>query len=191
MEKKKVIAIISAAVLSAALITGCSGNKSNGSAADAPTSASSSQASSTQSRTDNGSTNMANPFTECENIEEASKIAGFRFEIPEASQYTVTASNNLIDVQVQDGDNASISYRKCSDLSYAKYYESIIDGCEYKASDDERLAKLESTALGINNDGNVQTAYFSDNKYAYSIHWDNAVSVDKAINSILLIWMMN
>ena len=55
---------------------------------------------------------MPNPFTECKTIEEAEKISGVKFAVPEYSQSTILACEGMIEIQIAKDEFHNIAIRK-------------------------------------------------------------------------------
>ena len=58
---------------------------------------------------------MPNPFTECKSVEEAQKIAGVNFAVPEYSQSRIYASKGMIEIQIAKDEIHTITIRKSAD----------------------------------------------------------------------------
>ena len=58
---------------------------------------------------------MPNPFTECKTIEEAQKISGIKFAVPEYSQSTILAYKGMIEIQIAKDEIHTIAIRKSAD----------------------------------------------------------------------------
>ena len=55
---------------------------------------------------------MPNPFTECKTIEEAQRISGIKFAVPEYSQSTILAYKGMIEIQIAKDEIHTIAIRK-------------------------------------------------------------------------------
>lgn len=134
--------------------------------------------------------NMCNPFTDCGySYEKAQKIAGFEFVMKEFSNYSIQAKNDMIEVWVKQHDDKGVTYRKCSDLSYAQGYESVIDDLEYSTSNCA-YNPYPNAMFGMK-DSKVHNVYFSDGEFSYSIHWDEPVDFQTAIEAMGPIFVLN
>lgn len=108
MKKNRVIAIIAAAVITASVATTvcftCSAmsNSTPGTYA-------------TLSEHVGIIDGMPCPFTECKSIEEAQKISGINFVVPEYSQSSIYAYDNMIEIQIAKDEIHTITLRKSND----------------------------------------------------------------------------
>ena len=55
---------------------------------------------------------MPTPFTECKTIEEAQRISGIKFAVPEYSQSTILAYKGMIEIQIAKDEIHTIAIRK-------------------------------------------------------------------------------
>lgn len=55
---------------------------------------------------------MPNPFTECKTIEEAQRISGIKFAVPEYSESTILAYKGMIEIQIAKDEIHTITIRK-------------------------------------------------------------------------------
>lgn len=55
---------------------------------------------------------MPTPFTECKTIEEAQRISGIKFAVPEYSQSTILAYKGMIEIQIAKDEIHTITIRK-------------------------------------------------------------------------------
>ena len=58
---------------------------------------------------------MPNPFTECRTVEEAEKIAGINFTVPEYSQSSIYAIKGMVEIQIPKDEIHKITIRKSAD----------------------------------------------------------------------------
>lgn len=58
---------------------------------------------------------MPNPFTECKTIEEAQRISGIKFAVPEYSNSTILAYKGMIEIQIAKDEIHTIAIRKSAD----------------------------------------------------------------------------
>lgn len=58
---------------------------------------------------------MPTPFTECKTIEEAQRISGIKFAVPEYSQSTILAYKGMIELQIAKDEIHTIAIRKSAD----------------------------------------------------------------------------
>ena len=110
--KNRVIATITAAVVTASIaatvcITGSALTNSKASTPDtAKTSA---------SEHIDYIDGMPTPFTECKTIEEAQRISGIKFAVPEYSESTILAYKGMIEIQIAKDEIHTIAIRKSAD----------------------------------------------------------------------------
>ena len=107
--KNRVIAIITTAVVTASIaatvcIT-CSALKS-------PSTSTPDTAKTSASEHIDYIDGMPNPFTECKTIEEAQRISGIKFAVPEYSQSTILAYKGMIEIQIAKDEIHTITIRK-------------------------------------------------------------------------------
>ncbi|MGN0503016.1 MAG: hypothetical protein ACI4HN_08830 [Ruminococcus sp.] len=156
--KNRVIATITAAVITASIATTvcitCSAlNNSNTSTPDT----SKTSASEHIDYIDG----MPNPFTECKTIEEAQKISGVRFAVPEYSQSTILAYKGMIEIQIAKDEIHTITIRK-----------SAAEGDNTGLFGDYQLKKINigdcEVTLKMEN-GKIYAAYFTGEDGTISI----------------------
>ncbi|MGN1432348.1 MAG: hypothetical protein ACI4XI_01480, partial [Ruminococcus sp.] len=165
--KNRVIAIITTAVITASIaatvcITCSALNNSNTSTPDtAKTSA---------SEHIDYIDGMPNPFTECKTIEEAQKISGIRFAVPEYSQSTILAYKGMIEIQIAKDEIHTITIRK-----------SAAEGDNTGLFGDYEIKKIKigncEVTLKIEN-GKIYAAYFTGDDGTYSITCDDPLEAD-------------
>ena len=107
--KNRVIAIITTAVVTASIaatvcIT-CSALKS-------PSTSTPDTAKTSASEHIDYIDGMPTPFTECKTIEEAQRISGIKFAVPEYSQSTILAYKGMIEIQIAKDEIHTIAIRK-------------------------------------------------------------------------------
>lgn len=107
--KNRVIAIITTAVITASIATTVciTGSALTNSKASTPDTAKTSA-----SEHIDYIDGMPNPFTECKTIEEAQKISGVKFAVPEYSQSTILAYKGMIEIQIAKDEIHTIAIRK-------------------------------------------------------------------------------
>ena len=110
--KNRVIAIITTAVVTASIaatvcIT-CSALKS-------PSTSTPDTAKTSASEHIDYIDGMPTPFTECKTIEEAQRISGIKFAVPEYSQSTILAYKGMIEIQIAKDEIHTIAIRKSAD----------------------------------------------------------------------------
>lgn len=110
--KNRVIAIITTAVITASIattvcITGSALTNSKASTPDTTKTSASEHIDYIDG--------MPNPFTECKTIEEAQKISGVKFAVPEYSQSTIIASKGMIEIQIAKDEIHTIVIRKSAE----------------------------------------------------------------------------
>ena len=159
--KNRVIAIITTAVVTASIATTvcitCSALTS--SKASTPDTAKTS-ASEHIDYTDG----MPNPFTECKTIEEAQRISGIKFAVPEYSQSTILAYKGMIEIQIAKDEIHTIAIRK-----------SAAEGDNTGLFGDYQLKKINigdcEVTLKTEN-GKIYAAYFTAEDGTISISCD-------------------
>lgn len=109
--KNRVIAIITTAVVTASIgatvcITGSALTNSKTSTPDTP------KISASEHIDFDG---MPCPYTECNSIEEAQKISGVKFAVPEYSQSTILAYKGMIEIQIAKDEIHTIIIRKTAE----------------------------------------------------------------------------
>lgn len=156
MKKRIVMLTLTGAAMAFAL-TGCG-------AKETPTE-------STTSATEEGDTDttqMPNPWTDCETLEEAETNAGFSMQAPNTiGEYSATIIQNLDQEIIQvyyekDGSDTVILIRKgtgSDDISG--------DYNEYTEIKDVQLGDVQATEKG--NDGTVRLATWTADEYSYSV----------------------
>lgn len=115
---------------------------------------------------DGENTQIANPWVDCASMEDAVKIAGFTFEVPEQidgypNQAIQAIENDIIQVVYDDGAN-SIYIRKgvgTEDISG--------DYNEYEQSDEVSIGEFQVTEKG--NDGKIHVAIWNDGDYSFCV----------------------
>ncbi|MGN0491941.1 hypothetical protein [Ruminococcus sp.] len=107
--KNRVIAIITTAVITASIATTVciTGSALTNSKASTPDTA---KTSATEHI--DYIDGMPTPFTECKTIEEAQKISGVKFAVPEYSQSTILAYKGMIEIQIAKDEIHTIAIRK-------------------------------------------------------------------------------
>ena len=156
-KQNKLLTLALCAALTCSLAA-CGGNSGN-------TSQKTDQKASTSAVSD-ASTQIANPFVVCKNLDEAAKVAGFSMTVPEAVKgYTLdeisAMQKNMIQVIYQNGD-ATLYLRKgpgSEDISgdYIQYPE------EKAVQVGERAVTLKGK------DGKVMVAIWNGDGYAYAV----------------------
>lgn len=107
--KNRVIAIITTAVVTASIATTvcftCSALKS-------PSTSTPDTAKTSASEHIDYIDGMPTPFTECKTIEEAQRISGIKFAVPEYSESTILAYKGMIEIQIAKDEIHTIAIRK-------------------------------------------------------------------------------
>lgn len=118
------------------------------------------------------STQIPNPFVDCETLEGAEQIAGFEITLPETmpegfnQNAILVIENDLIEVIYNNNEDDKIYIRK------AKGNEDISgDYNEYKEQNTIKVGNLDVTTKG--NDGMISVAIWNDGDYAYAIGVSN------------------
>lgn len=119
-------------------------------------------------KSESNSTQLANPFTDCETKEAAEELAGFKLELPdevdgaENRSFRVSAEAKLIEVIYQNGDKNTVCVRKAEgsgDISG--------DFNSYSESDTVTINDIEVSVKG--DSGKISLATWTDNGYTYSV----------------------
>lgn len=96
---------------------------------------------------------MPTPFTECKTIEEAQRISGIKFAVPEYSQSTILAYKGMIEIQIAKDEIHTIAIRK-----------SAVEGDNTGLFGDYQLKKINigdcEVTLKTEN-GKIYAAYFT------------------------------
>ena len=107
---------------------------------------------------------MPNPFTECKTIEEAQRISGIKFAVPEYSQSTILAYKGMIEIQIAKDEIHTIAIRK-----------SAAEGDNTGLFGDYQLKKINigdcEVTLKTEN-GKIYAAYFTAEDGTISISCD-------------------
>ena len=107
---------------------------------------------------------MPNPFTECKTIEEAQRISGIKFAVPEYSQSTILAYKGMIEIQIAKDEIHTIAIRK-----------SAAEGDNTGLFGDYQLKKINigdcEVTLKTEN-GKIYAAYFTGEDGTISIGCD-------------------
>ena len=112
------------------------------------------------------STQIANPFVVCKNLDEAAKVAGFSMTVPEAVKgYTLdeisAVQKNMIQVIYQNGD-ATLSLRKGAGSE-------DISG-DYNQYPEEKTVQVGERSVTMKGkDGKVKVAIWNGDGYAYAV----------------------
>ncbi|MDD6488969.1 MAG: hypothetical protein PUG48_04030 [Clostridia bacterium] len=166
--KNRVIAIITAAVVTASIATTvcitCSAltNSKTSTPDTAKTSA---------SEYIDYTDGMPTPFTECKTIEDAQKISGVRFEVPEYSQSTILAYKGMIEIQIAKDEFHIIAIRK-----------SAVKGDNTGLFGDYEIKKINigdcKVTLKMEN-GKIYAAYFTVEDGTISIGCDEELKLSE------------
>lgn len=131
-------------------------------------------------------TQISNPWTECNSIEEAVTNAGFAFEVPtEIGEYGITYIQNLgdkiIEVTYQKADDSDteISIRKCAGTEDVSGDYNV-----YTESKQVSIGEYEVTEKGNNGSVSLITWTFGNFFYAVSVPEISAEEVDSFIQLI-------
>ena len=120
------------------------------------------------------STGMANPFIECNSLEEAAKIAQVSIKLPGYSQCTIYAvKNSFVEVQYPLNETSNITIRKSAgeeDIS------GVYDGKEMQ------LHSTDGVDVNVRlKDGKFISAYFTGDDGTYSITCDEPLEANEII----------
>ena len=159
--KKRIVMLTLTGAAMVFVMTGC-GAKEN--AAEPTTSVTEE----TATETDTETTQIPNPWTDCESMEEAEEKAGFSMEVPDAiNDYSMGLIQNLDQEIIQvfyfkDGSDDSILIRKgtgADDISG--------DYNEYTETKEVQIDDVQVTEKG--NDGTVSLTTWTTEDYTYSV----------------------
>lgn len=138
----------------------------------------------TISKSEEDSTQIPNPFTEYESVDEAKKALDFDAKLPSyipagyEFDYTSTMGKSFIQVSYKNGDNKILirTAKEEGDISG--------DSNVYKNEETVRIGEFSVKVRG--NDG-VSCATWNDGEYAYSVYADKGLDIaeiEKIIGSI-------
>ena len=179
MKSKKWMALVLCAVLALSLVAcGTSGNNTQNDTTDDTTSSTTDDTNSTDSTdsgttdtstdTADGSTEIANPFVDCETLEEAGELAGFDISVPDEidggyTQGTIQAvENEMIQVIYTTEAGEEITLRKGTGTE-------DISG-DYNEYAEENTLDVDGTSVTARgSDGLVYAATWTDGTYTYAI----------------------
>ncbi len=182
MKSKKWMALVLCAVLALSLVAcGTSGNNTQNDTTDDTsnsttddttndTGSTNSGATDTGTSTDtaDGSTEIANPYVDCETLEEAGELAGFDISVPDEidggyTQGTIQAvENEMIQVIYTTEAGEEITLRKGTGTE-------DISG-DYNEYAEENTLDVDGTSVTARgSDGLVYAATWTDGTYTYSI----------------------
>ena len=175
MKSKKWMALVLCAVLALSLVAcGTSGNNTQNDTTDDTTNSTTDDTNSTGSTnspstdTADGSTEIANPYVDCETLEEAGELAGFDISVPDEidggyTQGTIQAvENEMIQVIYTTEAGEEITLRKGTGTE-------DISG-DYTAYAEENTLDVDGTSVTARgNDGLVYAATWTDGTYTYAI----------------------
>ena len=180
MKSKKWMALVLCAVLALSLVAcGTSGNNTQNDTTDDTTNSTTDDTNSTGSTnsgatdtdtstdTADGSTEIANPYVDCETLEEAGELAGFDISVPDEidggyTQGTIQAvENEMIQVIYTTEAGEEITLRKGTGTE-------DISG-DYNEYAEENTLDVDGTSVTARGDGLVYAATWTDGTYTYAI----------------------
>ena len=182
MKSKKWMALVLCAVLALSLVAcGTSGNNTQNDTTDDTTNSTTDDTTNdtgstnsgttdtdTSTDTGDGSTEIANPYVDCETLEEAGELAGFDISVPEEidggyTQGTIQAvENEMIQVIYTTEAGEEITLRKGTGTE-------DISG-DYNEYAEENTLGVDGTSVTARgSDGLVYAATWTDGTYTYSI----------------------
>lgn len=132
--------------------------------------------------TDNGKNEIPNPFVDCNSLEDAAKIAGFDFVVPDTigkfTDRTIQAiDKDVIQVIYNNGDN-SVYIRKgigSDDISG--------DYNNYSETNTVMVGNLQVTVKGEN--GTVSVATWTDNGFTFAMGVQNIPMTNSEITTLI------
>lgn len=160
MKKRIVMLTLTGAAMVFAM-TGCRAKEN----AEEPTNSVTEE---TAAETDTETTQIPNPWTDCESMEEAEEKAGFSMEVPDAiGEYSKSLIQTLDQEIIQvfyekDGSDDNILIRKgtgSDDVSG--------DYNEYAETKEVQIEDVQVTEKG--NDGTISLAIWKTDEYSYSV----------------------
>ena len=182
MKSKKWMALVLCAVLALSLVAcGTSGNNTQNDTTDDTTNSTTDDTTNdtgstnsgttdtdTSTDTADGSTEIANPYVDCETLEEAGELAGFDISVPDEidggyTQGTIQAiENEMIQVIYTTEAGEEITLRKGTGTE-------DISG-DYNEYAEENTLDVDGTSVTARgSDGLVYAATWTDGTYTYSI----------------------
>ena len=182
MKSKKWMALVLCAVLALSLVAcGTSGNNTQNDTTDDTTNSTTDDTTNdtgstnsgttdtdTSTDTGDGSTEIANPYVDCETLEEAGELAGFDISVPEEidggyTQGTIQAvENEMIQVTYTTEAGEEITLRKGTGTG-------DISG-DYNEYAEENTLDVDGTSVTARgSDGLVYAATWTDGTYTYAI----------------------
>lgn len=118
-------------------------------------------------KTEGNSIKIPNPFTECETMDEAAKLAGFDLEAPDAidgkerTAIRVLAESGLVEVSYGSEEERVVIRKAAGSEDISGDYR------EYAESNTVDVGDIQVATKGEN--GQVQLAVWTNNGYTYSI----------------------
>lgn len=175
--KKKIFALALCALMSLSLAA-CGKNGQNTETNSGTTSPD------TNKSTSGDSAQIPNPFTECDTVEDAEKVAGFDITVPEnipegyELDYISAVENNLLQINYKDKDGNEMLLRKgagSDDISG--------DYNEYTENNTVSVGDLSVTMRG--NSGTVSVATWTNGDYTYAIDMTGAGLSTDAVSALV------
>ena len=114
---------------------------------------------------------MPTPFTECKTIEEAQRISGIKFAVPEYSQSTILAYKGMIEIQIAKDEIHTIAIRKSAD-----------EGDNTGLFGDYQLKKINIGDCEVTlkkENGKIYAAYFTAEDGTISISCDTPLKLSE------------
>lgn len=114
-----------------------------------------------------GNTQIANPVTTCDTLEDAAALAGFEYTVPETidgyeNRVISVINNKIVQVVYQNDDSDKITFRKGSGTD-------DISG-DFNAYSEENTIAIDDISVTMKgSDGKIMLAVWSANDYTYSI----------------------
>ena len=184
MKKTNVLLLCSLLTLSLGTLNGCGAKSADTGISTEDTSDQADAGKNTELFNDNtpdmistdDQTQISNPFTECDTLEDAKALAGFSISIPASidgytQNYISVIPDEMIHVSFQNGDD-EIYFRKgtlTDDLSG-----------DYNVYDYEATLSLDGLDITVKGDADQQlhVAFWSDDEHSYAIGSSAALDVD-------------
>lgn len=138
--------------------------------------------------TANSNAQIANPFTACETVQEAIKIAGFEFEAPDSiegygSKKIQAIENQLIEIIYFSREDNSAKDKNYSVSKVMRIRKSV--GSEDISGDYNSYGQIKTVTVGglsvtvKGNEATVNTAVWTDGGYSFAVVSEEAISEEK------------
>lgn len=145
-----------------------------------------------------GNVEIPSPFTDCESLEEAIKIAGFDFSVPDtvegySQKHIMAIENELVQILYTNEDNYSeMGDEELNNVNWEEMEFDLDDllirkaiGNEDVSGDYNDYAETNTVAVGDlqvtmkGNNGKINVAIWTNSEYTFAIVTRNAISSDE------------